>query len=127
MSHQHKYLNKEFFEKILQKQHSDVSIKVTNVFLEPALGKGENYASDIIRARIDFKTGTDQRNQQYIVKASLADSDMQDMLEEYDVFHREIIVYDKILPVVDSLLLSINDKTKLAPRYITYLNDFIKC
>lgn len=116
---QHKYLNTEFFEKILQKHHSDVSIKVTHIKLEAALGKGENYASDIIRAQIRYMTGLNQdgKMQQYIVKASLADSDMQDMLEEYDVFHREIVVYEKILPVVESLLLSINVKTKLAPRY----------
>lgn len=119
---QHKFLTKEFFENILQKHHSDVSIQVTGIKVEAALGKGENYASDIIRAQVEYKTGLsgDHRMQQYIVKASLADSNMQDMLEEYDVFHREIVVYDKILPYVESLLLSINDKTKLAPRYVCF-------
>uniref|UniRef100_A0A336KL31 CSON009900 protein n=1 Tax=Culicoides sonorensis TaxID=179676 RepID=A0A336KL31_CULSO len=106
----------EFFENVLRKQHCDQSITVTNITLEAALGKGENYASDIIRAKIQFKAGLENtRSAQYIVKAGMADTSMQDMLEEYDVFHREIVVYDKILPVVESLLLSIKDKTKLAP------------
>lgn len=118
---QHKFLSKEFFANILKKQQCDKGIEVTNLKLEPGLTKGENYASDIIRVTVEYTAGSNnQRCQKYIVKAGLADSNMQDMLEEYDVFHREIVVYDKILPVVHSLMLSIEDKTKLAPRSVKF-------
>lgn len=114
---QHSFLNKTFFENVLQKKHNDPGLVVDSFELKPALGKGENYSSDIIRAVINFTTGiSDQHSEQFILKVGLSNSNMSDMLEKYDVFHREIVVYDQILPVIQSLLLSINDKTKLAPR-----------
>ena len=37
------------------------------------------------------------------------------MLDEYDIFKREIVVYRNILPKVQQLLLSAGDKSKLGP------------
>lgn len=113
----HEFLTKEFFESVLQKKYSNTLLQVLDFNLKAAIGKGENYSSDIIRATVRYDTGgNEQRNEQLILKVGLTDSNMSDLLEEFDIFHREIIVYRDILPVVKSLLLSINDKTKLAPR-----------
>lgn len=57
------------------------------------------------------------RTQSYIVKSSLVSEGMADMLEEYDVFHREIAVYDNVMPRVEQMLASIGYAKKLAPTY----------
>lgn len=114
---QHKFLNNQFFTGVLRAKHSDAGIVVDAIELKPALGKGENYSSDIIRAKIHYTTGiNDQHSEQFILKVGLSNGEMSDMLEKYDIFQREIVVYEKILPIIQSLLLSIKDKTKLAPR-----------
>lgn len=117
---QHKFLNAKFFQNVLRRKHCDAGLVVDKIDLKPALGKGENYSSDIIRSVIHYSTSIgEQHHEQFILKVGLSEDGMSDMLEQYDIFHREIIVYDKILPVVKSLLLSIKDKTKLAPKWVT--------
>lgn len=114
---QHNFLDKEFFQKVLQKKHLDNGLEVDTFELKAALGKGENYSSDIIRAVVHYTTGVkDRHSEQFILKVGLSNEDMSDMLEKYDIFHREIVFYEQILPVIQSLLLSIGDKTRLAPR-----------
>lgn len=54
--------------------------------------------------------------QSYIVKSSLVSEGMAEMLEEYDVFHREIGVYKNVMPKVEQLLASIGYTKKLAPQ-----------
>lgn len=41
---------------------------------------------------------------------------MQDLLEDFDIFKREIAVYELIMPEIDYLKMSVKDVTKLVPE-----------
>lgn len=113
---QHNFITEQFFEDILKNQYPNDLIKVENLDLMAPLAKGENFSSDIIRATISYKKNENALNTvSYIVKAVVSDEHAE-ILDKYDVFHREIMFYRKVLPVVESLLLSIGDKTKIAPK-----------
>ncbi|XP_011705742.1 PREDICTED: uncharacterized protein LOC105460945 [Wasmannia auropunctata] len=48
------WLNLRFVEKILRKSESDNSIQIIDIFSKPAMSKGDNYSSDIIRITVEF-------------------------------------------------------------------------
>lgn len=55
------------------------------------------------------------RTQTYIIKVSFARDEDADLLDVYDVFKREIAVYDVVMPKVEQLLSSIGYSKRLAP------------
>ncbi|XP_055544366.1 uncharacterized protein LOC129729654 [Wyeomyia smithii] len=110
------FITKEYLEGILQKEQCESVVSVKEFTVVPALGKGENYSSDILRVKINYVTGSNNhRTQTYIVKSSLATEGMADLLEQYDVFHREIAVYRNVMPRVERMLATIGYRSKLAP------------
>ncbi|XP_001648774.2 uncharacterized protein LOC5564428 [Aedes aegypti] len=116
LSTKYPYITKEYLEDVLRKDQCESSIRVKDFSVKLALGKGENYSSDILRVKVNYVTGSNNhRTQSYIVKSSLVSEGMADMLEEYDVFHREIAVYDNVMPRVEQMLTSIGYTKKLAP------------
>lgn len=117
---QHKFITESFFQEILQKQYSNDSIQVEKLKLEAALAKGENFSSDIIRVEVEFRLNDNavKKSANYILKVGHSNDSTQELLDEFDVFHREIVAYRDILPAVDRLLLSVGDNTKLAPKYV---------
>ena len=52
----------------------------------------------------------------FIIKAGLGNAEMQDQLDNFDIFKREIAVYQLIMPEIDHLQKSFKDCTKLAPE-----------
>ncbi|XP_055641323.1 uncharacterized protein LOC129778453 [Toxorhynchites rutilus septentrionalis] len=110
------YITKEYLEGALRKEQFDNSITIKEYCVEPALAKGENYSADILRVKINYVTGSkNHRIQTYIIKSALTSEGMADILEEYDMFHREIAVYNNILPKVEQMLANVGYTRKLAP------------
>lgn len=52
------YLTKEYLEGILRSDQCESSITVKDFEVVPALGKGENYSSDILRVKVNYVTGS---------------------------------------------------------------------
>ncbi|XP_058818073.1 uncharacterized protein LOC131681334 [Topomyia yanbarensis] len=110
------FLTKDYLEDILRNEKRDTCVMVEDYSVNRALGKGENFSSDILRIRIVYKRNHEiDRVQSYILKVALVTEGMAAMLEEYDVFHREIIFYKNILPKIEELLKMTNYQKKLAP------------
>jgi len=57
-------------------------------------------------------------SQSYIIKTGLENAEMADILEKYDIFYREVIVFGDILPKIEDLLYAESDDTKFAPMYV---------
>nr|XP_029724745.1 uncharacterized protein LOC115264852 [Aedes albopictus] len=119
IAHKYPFITKEYLESVLRKSHKCSSIVVQDFTVVPALGKGQNYSSDILRVKISYvEDGSDPKNVTFIIKASLDSEELADMIEEYDVFVREAAIYNTVMPQVDRLLGNIGHKNKLAPRAI---------
>ncbi|XP_055605522.1 uncharacterized protein LOC129753701 [Uranotaenia lowii] len=116
VSEKYRYLTKEYLEGILRREQCESSITVKEFKVVPALAKGENYNSNILRVHINYVTGSNnQRTQTYIVKSSFENEGIEEVLDEFDMAGREIAVYENVLPKVEQLLTSIGYSKKLAP------------
>ncbi|KFB37117.1 AGAP003766-PA-like protein [Anopheles sinensis] len=110
------FLTKEYLQGILRREQCESAISVDDFTVVAPLAKGENYSSDILRVTIKYSTGShNHRTQTYIIKVSFAREEDADLLDAYDVFKREIAVYDVVMPKVEQLLGSIGYGKRLAP------------
>ncbi|XP_058448690.1 uncharacterized protein LOC131428663 [Malaya genurostris] len=110
------YITREYLEDVLRKEQCESAINVKDFSVVMALAKGENYSSDILRVKVNYVTGSNNhRTQTYIIKSQVITEGMADILEEYDVFHREIAVYNNVMPKVEQILAEIGYTNKLAP------------
>ena len=57
------WITNKLFEDVLKKKESCAQISVISILLKKALGKGENYGSDILKAEVKYLIGSD--NQRY--------------------------------------------------------------
>lgn len=114
----HTIFTKDYFESLLRKDREDSTIHVSSVRNELAVGKGENYASQLQRITVDFESADGGlQSIKFIAKFDLQDDGkMGDMISELDVFRKEIECYTKLLPAVKKLLGSIGDDSVFAPK-----------
>lgn len=115
------WISNAFFERILRREHNDDSIAVKDYTLKAALGKGENYASQMIRASVNYASTKDPSvdHISLIVKAAITNNvGMAALTSELGLFHKEIIAYQQIIPEVEKLLRSIGDYSRLSAKYV---------
>lgn len=119
LSQYYPWLDNEFFAKIIENENPTETITVTNVHIKPALNHGENYASQMIRATVQYYINNnldDVQDIRFVIKALVINEAMARMTKEFRVFDREVTVYQHIMPEVERLLVSIGDNTKLSPK-----------
>lgn len=112
---QYRWLNEALFEKILQRERANGKIRVINFTVKSALGKGENYTSQMLRVRVNYRDGLGTKSAAFIVKATLTNG-VHDVVAELGLFEKEIENYEKVLPAVAELLRSVGDKTVLSGK-----------
>lgn len=95
------FITREYMENVLAKRfqgHSTVSL--VDYTIEPGTKKGENFASQILRLKVKYTqdSSSDADEMSFIVKSKPpADSEVAELLAEFDVFARECFVYKEIL------------------------------
>lgn len=110
----------DFIENLIQTIKKDKGFKLKTFTVHGADGKAENFCSNIVGVSTTFLHGSDtsiEQTQNFIVKSSIEVDDFDSLNDEVEYLPKEAIVYNKILPAVEKLLLSIGDKTQIAPRY----------
>lgn len=115
------WISNSFFERILRHEHKDNTICVKNYTLQPALAKGENYASQMLRVRVNYSSINDPTvdHISLIVKAPLTNNvEMAELTAELGVFRKEIMVFQQIIPQAEKLLRSIGDYSRLSAKYV---------
>lgn len=119
LSQYYPWLNNAFFEQILGNENPTENISVESVHIKPALNHGENYASQMIRATVQYfinENFDDVQEIRFVIKALVINEAMARITKEFKMFDREVIVYQHIMPEVEKLLESIGDDTKLSPK-----------
>lgn len=111
------WISNALFERILRREHHDNTIVVKDYTLKAALGKGENYASQMLRARVNYSSTNDPSvdHISLIVKAALT-NEVAAITNELDVFRKEIVTFQQIIPQVEKLLQSIGDYSRLSAK-----------
>ncbi|KAM7360747.1 uncharacterized protein ACRADG_007451 [Cochliomyia hominivorax] len=111
------WFTKEYLENCLRTYHKDSKLKVVKLKAKAALAKGENYGGVLTRVKAEFQLKCDksiQKEGSYILKTSYEDDELANKaMEPYDIFNREIQIYQDVLPKLKSLLLEINDDEQI--------------
>lgn len=110
----------DIIENLIRRSKEDNGLKLKTFTVHEAIGKAENFCSNIVRVsatfRCDSQPSLDQ-TQNFIVKSAIEIDDFGTLNDEVNYFPKEIVVYEQILPEVQKLLLSIGDRSQIAPRY----------
>lgn len=114
-------MNQSFFEKVTKYMEKDHTAEVLGFDVSAGSKPGDNFASSVFRASITFKSKnikTDSKTISVIIKTELVETipGLQDFAKESPLFQNEIEMYDKVLPEIQTLWLSIDDADILCPK-----------
>lgn len=100
------WLTEEYLQPKLRAYYKDDQLKVVKVWAKPATEKGQNYMSLMTRIHVEIQQGDGLlQNRTYIIKESLSeDCPQAKVFLEYDVYNREMDMYEFILPKMNELL-----------------------
>lgn len=110
------WINKIWFEKLIRQDYKNNEIvKVEKYSLVPALKKGENYLSQMIRAKVDYKINNNAaKHINFVIKAQLINA--PESMRQNELFSREIAVFECVIPRAEQLLKRIGDNTKFSAK-----------
>lgn len=113
------WISNAFFERILRRDQQDDSIIISGYTVKAAIGKGENYASQMLRCKVEYKKLSENKLQafSFVIKASLVNAEMAAIANELGVFRKEIFTFQQVIPAVEKLLRSIGDYSQLSAKY----------
>lgn len=110
------WLTKDYLETCLRSYYNDPKLKLVKMQAKAALGKGENYGGVLTRVKAEFKPNGCSANKKgsYIIKTSFEGDELAiKAMEPYDIFNREIRIYEEILPKLKLLLKEIGDDEQI--------------
>ena len=96
------WLNKTFLETALSTGYSNSTLNITKYEVKPAVGKGDNYTSDLYRVKVHTANGNVF---QWIIKKALSkDEEIGKTLRKSTAFLREIHMYNTTAVRLASIL-----------------------
>ncbi|XP_069690902.1 uncharacterized protein [Periplaneta americana] len=100
------WMSTSFFESALRFSEEDNNITVISSEVKAATVPGDNYVSDMYRAVVKFKRGSDTVEKSIIVKASKPTSEgvMAKITSETNIFYQETAAFTMIFPEMYNLL-----------------------
>ncbi|XP_016954402.1 uncharacterized protein LOC108027458 [Drosophila biarmipes] len=108
------WLSEEYIQKALRRFCKDDQLRVQKVWAKPATEKGENFVGVMTRIYVDFEQGdgTKQKKSYILKQAVPANAPQANIFAEYDVYNRELEMYDVVLPKMAKILqeAGFNDK-----------------
>ncbi|XP_030374273.1 uncharacterized protein LOC115623868 [Scaptodrosophila lebanonensis] len=110
----------ERFEKHSDKlceYYKDSELRVQELRVLPGTAKGDNFASIILRINVKYSRGKSEGRTDsvsFLVKTSFAEQDLSaNVVRDYNIYIREMDMYEIILPKLALLLKELGDESKL--------------
>lgn len=125
MSAIREWITFDLVENLIRTSNGDDKLKLKTFTVLDGIGKAENFCSNIVRVAASFcnaSSSSNEQTQNFIVKLSLDVDEFDASNDEIAYFTKEIIVYERLLPEAEKLLLSIGDERPIAPRYTEKIN-----
>lgn len=98
------WLTNEFVQKLLENSENDKNVLLESFQGQNACLDGENFSSLMFRLEVKFKCNEVLKHKMFIIKKAHESKDFQKISEETAIIEKEIEVYTKILPEVETLL-----------------------
>uniref|UniRef100_A0A1A9W8G1 CHK domain-containing protein n=1 Tax=Glossina brevipalpis TaxID=37001 RepID=A0A1A9W8G1_9MUSC len=115
------WLTEQYLQKVLSIYHDKQDLKILKFNINPALAKGENYGGNLNKVNIHYRLNNRKEVivQNLMVKTSYENDEfIIEKLKPYDIFNREISIYEKVLPKLKLLLNEINDSEEIFIKVI---------
>lgn len=108
-------LDKDFFEDIIKHCISDVKAEVTEFAIQSGSKAGESFASDLLRASINYTTPDvpEPKSISVIIKSLPS---KEEGIDSKRLFTTEKKMYGETLSDINRVLLRFHDSIKLFPR-----------
>ncbi|XP_055855056.1 uncharacterized protein LOC129918494 [Episyrphus balteatus] len=122
------WLTKDFLQEKLRIYFKDPNLEIISMDLTPAIPKGENFGGILTRVSVEYMMRGDHepRTGSYVVKCSFeGDEFAAEKMEPYDIYNREMEIYQNIIPKLNALLKEIGDTDKMFPETIAV--EFDRC
>ncbi|XP_054725251.1 uncharacterized protein LOC129235441 [Anastrepha obliqua] len=110
------WLNENYMQEALRVHHADPSLQLLSMQVQPAMGKGENYGGILTRVKAQYKLSNAQQKleKSFVVKTSYEEDPISSaIMAPYDIFNREMRIYEEVLPKLNALLREIGDTEQL--------------
>ncbi|KAG5669178.1 hypothetical protein PVAND_017072 [Polypedilum vanderplanki] len=129
------WLDQNLFEKAFRSYENDPSAQVHDFKVEAATQPGENFASAVFRGKIKFssKFSKGEKEISVIIKTKpvmeINENIPEEMRQQIEVFHNsnlfdtEMAMYGSVLPLIENLLHSINERDVVWPKLIYQTNS----
>ncbi|KAH8344162.1 hypothetical protein KR084_006506 [Drosophila pseudotakahashii] len=100
------WLTEEYLQPRLRAYCNDDQLKVLKIWAKPATGKGENFVGVMTRIYVDYQLGDGSvQKKTFIVKQALPEDVPQaEVFFEYEIYTREMDMYEFVLPKLKELL-----------------------
>jgi len=120
------WLTEEYLEPWLRTYYKDDQLKVLRIWAKPATEKGQNYMSLMTRIHVDYQQSDGLvQKRSYIVKQALSENVPQaKVFVEYDVYNREMDMYEFVLPKMKELLQEAGLKGKITADAIAVDREY---
>ncbi|KAH8295218.1 hypothetical protein KR018_008796 [Drosophila ironensis] len=100
------WLTEDYIQTALQAFYKDDQLRVLKVCSKPATGKGENYVGVMTRifVKLERKDGTVQQESYILKQVCGSEGPEADIFREYDVYTKEMDMYEIVLPKMAKIL-----------------------
>lgn len=113
------WMTNKFFTQVLENIEK-CSVELHKFDLKSGSAKGQNFASAIYRCKLIYtpEDTKEIKQKSLILKTNVTDPELKDLLNEFNVFQKEIAVYKNIFKEGGILLNSFGDTTIFGPKYV---------
>lgn len=113
------WMSDDYFETVLS-SHFGESVQIVSNVITPAAKKGENFASTVYRVLITYQkeTGSVEEKISLILKTNSSNAAIQEVVEEFQVFERELTTYKEVLVGCETILNSFGETLNFSPALI---------
>lgn len=94
------FITSKYINNILLKNFEGEQEKLSLVdfSIEPGTKKGENFASQVLRAKVKYARGSGPTEEiSFFIKSKSEASEVAEFLQDFDIFRNEAYVYQEIL------------------------------
>ncbi|BFF92959.1 uncharacterized protein DMAD_10901 [Drosophila madeirensis] len=114
------WLTEEYIQGHLRAYCKDEQLRVLKLWAKPATEKGGNYVGVMTRIYVDYEngSGTLQKKSYILKQACPEDASQSKLFQEYDVYNREMDMYELVMPKMAELLREIGFTEKLTAEAV---------
>lgn len=115
------WMDQSFFEKVIRQMENDPEAEVKSFNIRAGTTPGENFSSSLYRGVITYSskfTEAETKVISVIIKTEIIETlpGLTEFLKDSPLFRNEIEMYDRVLPSVQELWLSVNNSETLSPK-----------